>query len=93
MATVSTRGHDDGTMRRRPIAAPTGVVTRARGRPRRGRCDLPSLCARRVANARRLSQTSFLYAADGALITQLHAGENRIGRPLTDDPRRSSATR
>jgi len=40
-------------------------------------CDLPSLHeARESADA--LPQTSFIYSADGALITTLHAGENRV---------------
>ncbi len=40
-------------------------------------CDLPSLReARRDADA--LPETSFMYAADGALITRLHAGEDRV---------------
>jgi membrane peptidoglycan carboxypeptidase len=40
-------------------------------------CDLPTLReARREASE--LPQTSFLYAADGTLITRLHAGEDRV---------------
>ncbi|HJS27517.1 MAG TPA: hypothetical protein VJ913_10380, partial [Actinomycetota bacterium] len=40
-------------------------------------CDLPTLKeARRVADA--LPETTFLYAADGTLITRLHAGEDRV---------------
>jgi penicillin-binding protein 1A len=40
-------------------------------------CDLPSLHeARESADA--LPETSFIYSADGALITTLHAGENRV---------------
>jgi penicillin-binding protein 1A len=40
-------------------------------------CDLPDLKEeRREASA--LPQTSFLYAADGTLITPLHAGEDRV---------------
>jgi len=40
-------------------------------------CDLPSLHeVRESADA--LPQTSFIYSADGALITTLHAGENRV---------------
>jgi penicillin-binding protein 1A len=40
-------------------------------------CDLPSLHeARKSADA--LPETSFIYSADGALITTLHAGENRV---------------
>jgi penicillin-binding protein 1A len=40
-------------------------------------CDLPSLReARKSADA--LPETSFIYSADGALITTLHAGENRV---------------
>lgn len=40
-------------------------------------CDLPSLREARE-NAAALPQTSFIYSADGTLITSLHAGENRI---------------
>ncbi|OFW78066.1 MAG: hypothetical protein A2Z48_01715 [Actinobacteria bacterium RBG_19FT_COMBO_70_19] len=40
-------------------------------------CDLPSLQEERQ-KAEALPQTSFLYAADGTLITPLHAGEDRI---------------
>jgi membrane peptidoglycan carboxypeptidase len=40
-------------------------------------CDLPTLKeARRDADA--LPETTFLYAADGTLITRLHAGEDRV---------------
>jgi penicillin-binding protein 1A len=40
-------------------------------------CDLPTLSeAREDADA--LPQTSFLYAADGSLITRLHAGQDRV---------------
>src|SRR4029453_13004273 len=40
-------------------------------------CDLPSLReARETAQA--LPETSFIYSADGKLITSLHAGENRV---------------
>ena len=40
-------------------------------------CDLPSLReARETAQA--LPETSFIYSADGTLITSLHAGENRV---------------
>ena len=40
-------------------------------------CDLPSLREARE-NADALPETSFIYSADGALITALHAGENRV---------------
>jgi len=40
-------------------------------------CDLPTLREERE-NASALPQTSFLYAADGTLITRLHAGEDRV---------------
>ena len=40
-------------------------------------CGLPSLREAR-RNATALPQTSFLYAADGSLITRLHAGEDRV---------------
>ena len=38
-------------------------------------CGLPKL---EDAQPRVLAQTSFLYAADGSLITELHAGEDRV---------------
>jgi penicillin-binding protein 1A len=38
-------------------------------------CGLPEL---EEAEPRQLAQTSFLYAADGSLITELHAGEDRV---------------
>jgi penicillin-binding protein 1A len=40
-------------------------------------CDLPTLREAR-RQAIELPQTSFLYAANGALITRLHAGEDRV---------------
>ena len=40
-------------------------------------CDLPTLKEARE-EAAALPQTSFLYAADGTLITRLHAGEDRV---------------
>ena len=40
-------------------------------------CDLQSLHEARE-NADALPETSFIYSADGALITALHAGENRV---------------
>jgi penicillin-binding protein 1A len=40
-------------------------------------CDLPTLREARQ-EAVELPQTSFLYAADGTLITSLHAGEDRV---------------
>jgi penicillin-binding protein 1A len=40
-------------------------------------CDLPTLKEARQ-EAVELPQTSFLYAADGTLITRLHAGEDRV---------------
>src|SRR3990170_3920924 len=40
-------------------------------------CDLPTLREAR-SEAAALPQTSFLYAADGTLITRLHAGEDRV---------------
>jgi membrane peptidoglycan carboxypeptidase len=48
-------------------------------------CKLPSL-SEEQAHAKTLAQTSFLYAADGSLITQLHATENRILVPFKDIP-------
>ena len=38
-------------------------------------CGLPQL---EDAQPKQLAQTSFLYAADGSLITELHAGEDRV---------------
>ena len=38
-------------------------------------CGLPQL---EDATPKQLAQTSFLYAADGSLITELHAGEDRV---------------
>jgi membrane peptidoglycan carboxypeptidase len=40
-----------------------------------GACGLPKL---EDATPKQLAQTSFLYAADGSLITELHAGEDRV---------------
>jgi penicillin-binding protein 1A len=40
-------------------------------------CDLPTLREARQESSE-LPQTSFLYAADGTLITPLHAGEDRV---------------
>jgi membrane peptidoglycan carboxypeptidase len=40
-------------------------------------CDLPTLRQAR-SEATALPQTTFLYAADGTLITRLHAGEDRV---------------
>jgi penicillin-binding protein 1A len=40
-------------------------------------CDLPSLHEARESAAA-LPETSFIYSADGKLITSLHAGENRV---------------
>ncbi|MEW6059838.1 MAG: transglycosylase domain-containing protein [Actinomycetota bacterium] len=48
-------------------------------------CSLPSLNEER-AQAPTLPQTSFLYAADGSLITRLHAGEDRIMVPSSKIP-------
>ena len=48
-------------------------------------CKLPSL-SEEQSHAKGLAQTSFLYAADGSLITQLHATENRILVPIKDIP-------
>ncbi len=48
-------------------------------------CNLPDL-SEEQARATALPQTSFLYAADGTLITQLHAGENRVVVPFDRIP-------
>src|SRR3990170_7243066 len=40
-------------------------------------CDLPTLREAR-SEAAALPETTFLYAADGTLITRLHAGEDRV---------------
>jgi penicillin-binding protein 1A len=48
-------------------------------------CNLPNLDEeRKLASA--LPQTSFLYAADGSLITVLHAGEDRVVIPFKEIP-------
>jgi len=48
-------------------------------------CNLPNLDEeRKLASA--LPQTSFLYAADGSLITVLHAGEDRVVIPFKKIP-------
>ena len=64
---------DDVTMRRArfPIALLAGLALVASA------CDLPDLKEERQ-KATALPQTSFLYAADGTLITRLHAGEDRV---------------
>jgi penicillin-binding protein 1A len=46
-------------------------------------CGLPKL---EDAQPRVLAQTSFLYAADGSLITELHAGEDRVVLSYTQMP-------
>ena len=48
-------------------------------------CDLPDLAEER-ANAPALAQTSFLYAADGTLITPLHAEVDRVVIPSSRIP-------
>jgi penicillin-binding protein 1A len=48
-------------------------------------CHLPDLKQER-AKAPALPQTSFLYAADGTPITELHAGENRVVVPYSRMP-------
>jgi penicillin-binding protein 1A len=48
-------------------------------------CTLPTL-AEEQAEAPSLAQTSFLYAADGSLVTTLHAGEDRIVVPSSKIP-------
>ncbi len=69
-------------MRRRllPVAALCALALLAQG------CDLPDLKEER-AKAEALPQTSFLYAADGTLITPLHAGEDRVVVKWTNIPR------
>ena len=46
-------------------------------------CGLPQLAN---SQPRQLAQTSFLYAADGSLITELHAGEDRVMLGYTQMP-------
>ncbi|MEP6477571.1 MAG: transglycosylase domain-containing protein [Actinomycetota bacterium] len=46
-------------------------------------CGLPQLAS---SQPRQLAQTSFLYAADGSLITELHAGEDRVMLGYTQMP-------
>lgn len=48
-------------------------------------CRLPALEEANPGTPR-LAQTSFLYAADGTLITELHAGENRVVVPFARMP-------
>jgi penicillin-binding protein 1A len=48
-------------------------------------CKLANL-EREEKKATELAQTSFLYAADGTLITPLHAGENRVVVPFRKIP-------
>src|SRR3990170_561055 len=48
-------------------------------------CSLPPLREQEVRSDA-IAQTSFLYAADGTLITELHAGENRIVVDSTQIP-------
>jgi len=48
-------------------------------------CDLPTLREERES-ASALPETSFLYAADGTLITRLHAGEDRVVVRSADIP-------
>jgi membrane peptidoglycan carboxypeptidase len=47
-------------------------------------CALPDLEDYR---ARPLAQTTFLYAADGSLITELHADQDRVVLPMSEMPR------
>jgi penicillin-binding protein 1A len=46
-------------------------------------CGLPQLADSRP---KQLAQTSFLYAADGSLVTELHAGEDRVMLNYTQMP-------
>jgi membrane peptidoglycan carboxypeptidase len=64
---------DGRTMQRRllPAAALVALAVLAQA------CALPDLKEERQ-KAEALPQTSFLYAADGTLITLLHAGEDRV---------------
>ena len=48
-------------------------------------CDVPNL-EQEVATAPSLPQTSFLFAADGTLITALHAEQNRVVVPSSKIP-------
>src|SRR5438309_480082 len=48
-------------------------------------CHLPDLTVAQ-SQAHPLAQTSFLYAADGSLITTLHARENRVVVPFAQIP-------
>ncbi len=65
---------------RRRIALGVALLTLAASA-----CNLPSLKEER-SQAPSLPQTSFLYAADGSLITSLHAGEDRIVVPSSKIP-------
>ncbi len=48
-------------------------------------CNLPKL-ADEQAQASRLPQTSFVFASDGTLVTQLHAEQNRVVVPFAQIP-------
>ena len=48
-------------------------------------CNLPNLKDEQ-AQALKLPQTSFIYAADGSLITSLHGEQNRVVVPLSQIP-------
>ncbi len=65
---------------RRPIAL--GLVLTAL---MASACNLPDL-EKEQANAPALPQTSFVFAADGSLITPLHAEQNRVIVPLSKIP-------
>ncbi|MBI3648381.1 MAG: transglycosylase domain-containing protein, partial [Actinobacteria bacterium] len=66
-------------MKHRAIAAVLGLALLAQA------CGLPQLADYQARGAR-LPQTSFLYAADGSLITELHAEQDRIVVPYSAMP-------
>ena len=60
-------------MIRRALPLLAGVMSLALASDRRAACRTS-----RTTTALPLAQTSFLYAADGSLITELHAAEDRV---------------
>jgi penicillin-binding protein 1A len=81
-AAISPPPRGTGTARRRLGPALAGLLSLAllaQG------CRIPDL-GEVQARARRLPQTSFLYADDGTLVTTFHAEQNRVSVPFEDIP-------
>lgn len=76
------RRYDSGTMLALPRRLTAGLVGLAIVATA---CSLPELDEERALSPP-LAQTSFLFAGDGSLITELHAGENRVVVPLRKIP-------